>query len=395
MAQASRDQNRVPTLLGVSSSGFVIPTTVAVDPSTHALLVSATFSPSGTQDVNLTKVGGTAFALGQTTSAASLPVTIASDQAWGTVSSVNSSTSPLGGAGVFTGTSENVKNYSAIQVSVISNVASATDGISLQQSSDGTNWDITDVYTIAAATGKTFSVQPVATFFRVVYTNGAGAQASFRLQTVYHINAPNPSSQRPADAYTNETDLTQQWAFNSLYNGTTWDRMRGDITNGLDVDVTRLPTLANVTTVATVSTVTNVSQNGGVAISLNAGAVDTGTRRVVQANGAGKTILSLGGSAASSGNNTLVAAGTNRLKVFAFTLSTLSTSSVTCIFQSGAGGTELWRVVLQAPTSVSTGANLAVSPPAWLFATASATLLNLNLSSANAVNWSVSYFDEA
>lgn len=147
-------------------------------------------------------------------------------------------------------------------------------------------------------------------------------------------------------------------------------------------------------TVTTVSTVTNVSQNGGVAISLNGGAVDTGTRRVVQANGAGKTILSAGGSASTSGDNTIVGAGTNRLKVFAFSLSTLSNTAVTCIFKSGTG-TELWRVVLQAGTSVSTGANLAVSPPAWLFATASATLLNLNLSTSQAVQWSVSYFDEA
>jgi hypothetical protein len=153
--------------------------------------------------------------------------------------------------------------------------------------------------------------------------------------------------------------------------------------------------IAAAQTLATVSTLTNQTQEGGVNISLNAGAVDTGTRRVVQANGAGKTILSAGGSASSSGNNTLVAAGTNKLKVFAFTLSTTSTTAMTCIFQSGASGTELWRCILQAGTGVSTGANLTVSPPAWLFATASATLLNLNLSSANAVHWSVSYFDEA
>lgn len=48
---------------------------------------------------------------------------------------------------------------------------------------------------------------------------------------------------------------------NTLWNGSTWDRMYGDTTNGLDVDVTRLPTLANVTTVGTVSTLTG----GGVA----------------------------------------------------------------------------------------------------------------------------------
>lgn len=109
----------------------------------------------------------------------------------------------------------------------------------------------------------------------------------------------------------------------------------------------------------------------------------------------GKTVLSTGGSAASSGNNTLVAAGTNKLKVHAFSLTTVSTTAVTCIFQSGAGGTELWRVVLQAVTGASTGANLAVSVPAHLFATASATLLNLNLSSANAIHWSLSYIDES
>jgi hypothetical protein len=165
-----------------------------------------------------------------------------------------------------------------------------------------------------------------------------------------------------------------------------------DANGGIPITIESAQTLATVTTV---STLTNQSQEGGVNISLNAGSVDTGTRRVVQANGAGKTIVSKSGSASTNGNNTLVAAGTNKLKVFAFSLSTQSTTAVTCKFQDGASGTDLWSVILQAPTSVSTGANLAVSPPAWLFNTSAATLLNLNLSSANAVQWSVSYFDEA
>lgn len=110
---------------------------------------------------------------------------------------------------------------------------------------------------------------------------------------------------------------------------------------------------------------------------------------------AGRTLVSTGGSISSSGNNTIVAAGTNKLKVYAFSLSTVSTTVVTCIFQSGSSGTELWRVILQTPSSVAGGANLAVSPPAWLFNTASATLLNLNLSAAVTVHWSVSYFDES
>lgn len=45
-----------------------------------------------------------------------------------------------------------------------------------------------------------------------------------------------------ADATANPT-IPAWAAMGMLYNGTTWDRMRGDTTNGLDVDVTRLPAL--------------------------------------------------------------------------------------------------------------------------------------------------------
>lgn len=44
------------------------------------LPVSATFTPSGTQDVNLTKVGGASFALGQQVAAAALPVVLTAAQ---------------------------------------------------------------------------------------------------------------------------------------------------------------------------------------------------------------------------------------------------------------------------------------------------------------------------
>lgn len=103
----------------------------------------------------------------------------------GVVSSKNSSTVNLASNGVFTGLSELVKNYASIQVSVYANQVSAAGGLSLQQSSDGANWDIVETYTIAASTAKTISVQPAASYFRIVYTNGATIQGSFRLQTVY------------------------------------------------------------------------------------------------------------------------------------------------------------------------------------------------------------------
>jgi len=39
MAQAPRDENRVPTLIGVDNVAFTTPTTVAVDPTTHELMI--------------------------------------------------------------------------------------------------------------------------------------------------------------------------------------------------------------------------------------------------------------------------------------------------------------------------------------------------------------------
>ncbi len=48
MSQAARDQNNVPTLLGVSNADGVTPTTVYADPITHRLLVDL---PGGTGDV--------------------------------------------------------------------------------------------------------------------------------------------------------------------------------------------------------------------------------------------------------------------------------------------------------------------------------------------------------
>ena len=108
----------------------------------------------------------------------------------------------------------------------------------------------------------------------------------------------------------------------------------------------------------------------------------------------GKTLTSTTISV-SSANTTIVAAGNNRTKVYAFSLTTTSTTSAIAKFQSGSGGTTLWQVVLQAPSGANAGANLSIMPPASLFDTASGTLLNLNLSTAIPVEVSVAYFDEA
>lgn len=160
------------------------------------------------------------------------------------ISILNSSTATLTAGSTYTGTGEDVSNFSEMRVSVIASHASGTDGLSIQQSSNNTNWDIIDTYTIPATTGKTFVVPRQARYFRIVYTNGGTNQSSFRLQAILNRTATSSSSQRAQDGYSNENDLEQVWAFNSFFNGTTHDLMRGDTTNGLDVDVTRsvLPT---------------------------------------------------------------------------------------------------------------------------------------------------------
>jgi hypothetical protein len=124
----------------------------------------------------------------------------------GTVSQENSTLIPLATADVFTGSAIETLDYSMINISVFADKPSATDGLSIQQSCDGTNWDITDEYTIPATTGKTFSVQNACRYFRVLYTNGTATQTQFRLNTLFKKNMTKPSSHRIQDPITDDDD---------------------------------------------------------------------------------------------------------------------------------------------------------------------------------------------
>lgn len=163
------------------------------------------------------------------------------------VSTVNSSTTTLLASAVFTGTSEDISQYQNISVYIFSDQASATDGLSVQQSSNGTNWDITDVYTIPASTGKTFTIGITGQFFRIIYTNGGVNQTSFRLQTIFHTYDQKPSSVRPQDARINDNDFEENLSYLMGFNGTTWDRLRTTGTGILSTAVSSaLPVGANV-----------------------------------------------------------------------------------------------------------------------------------------------------
>jgi len=174
-----------------------------------------------TTTLNINTAYGT---LSSSTNQGNHPVSLAESSV---VSVVNSSVTNLAAAAVFTGAAEDILEYAEVRVFVYSSHASAVDGLSLQQSVDGTTWFQTDTWTIGAATAKTFGIGASARYFRVVYTNGATATTTLQLQTIFHKHATKPTAQRPSDGYTNEFDGEQQISYQMVYNGTTWDRQLG------------------------------------------------------------------------------------------------------------------------------------------------------------------------
>jgi hypothetical protein len=109
-----------------------------------------------------------------------------------------------------------------------------------------------------------------------------------------------------------------------------------------------------------------------------------------------KTLKRVSGQVSTSGNNTIIAAPGSgfKLRVYALYCVAVTTTKLSILIQSGAGGSEIWRQVIQSPADVVAGANLAVSPPNFLFECSENTLLNFNLSGAIAVDYSIAYWEE-
>ena len=122
------------------------------------------------------------------------------------VSSVNSTTSTLTANSTFTGSWEDVLEFSHITIQVIVSHVSATDGLQIQWSSDSSNIDGIDTFTIPANTGKVFTFGPQARYMRIVYTNNSTNQTSFRLHTVLKLHLQKPSTHRINDDLSPEDD---------------------------------------------------------------------------------------------------------------------------------------------------------------------------------------------
>ena len=123
----------------------------------------------------------------------------------GQVDNNNSTSTPLTSGAIFTGTATEILNFGIIFVSVYSDVSSKINGLEIEQSSDGINWDHDDMYSYPAGVGKNYSINPFARYVRVVYTNGDTDQTEFRLQTILKGNS-KPSSHRIQDTITTDDD---------------------------------------------------------------------------------------------------------------------------------------------------------------------------------------------
>ena len=109
----------------------------------------------------------------------------------------------------------------------------------------------------------------------------------------------------------------------------------------------------------------------------------------------GLSMKSAAGACSSAADNTLATPAAGKaIVVTGYSLTTdAALTGLTASFLSGRGGTELWRVRLQHPSSGMAGANLAVAAPGELFRTAANAALSLSLSTAGSLHYGVAYWE--
>lgn len=107
-----------------------------------------------------------------------------------------------------------------------------------------------------------------------------------------------------------------------------------------------------------------------------------------------KTIKTVSGSLAAD-TDVITAVANKRLKIIAYSLTSQGTNQNTIIFKSnGVGGTELWRLSLQAVAGATTGANLSIKSPDFIFATVAGEKLTMDVSQVDTIHYSITYFDD-
>jgi len=174
-----RDENRVTTVAGVTDDVALDITQLRMNPVTKRLKVDQVALDESTDSISSIITDPTTGDQASVNASGQLHTVMR-----GFESTDNSTTTPLSAGAVFTGTAEDTLDYSAISIVIHSDVASATDGLEVDYSADGTDWHAGETYTIEAGATKFFTPTLQARYLRVKYTNGASDQTDFHLHTV-------------------------------------------------------------------------------------------------------------------------------------------------------------------------------------------------------------------
>ena len=103
------------------------------------------------------------------------------------VLSENSSTTPLNAAATFTGTGVDVSSFASVVLSVLTDQAGV---MYADFSPDGTNWDSTLTYAVAAGVNETRRLTVTCRFFRVRVTNSSASNQTYlRLQCLAGVQS--------------------------------------------------------------------------------------------------------------------------------------------------------------------------------------------------------------
>jgi hypothetical protein len=85
-------------------------------------------------------------------------------------------------------------DWAGVVIAVQTDVMSAVRGLMVEFSENGTTWYTSASYTVRAGAFSSFGVPPIMRYFRISYTNGAAAQASFLLMVQLRTVAVMPST---------------------------------------------------------------------------------------------------------------------------------------------------------------------------------------------------------
>ena len=98
---------------------------------------------------------------------------------------LDSTVAALADGATYTSAAYDVVGLKEIRVSAFANLASASNGLVVEQSSDSTNYDVESTTTYAGSDKFGFEVSVIGEQARTKFTNvtGSGAQTTFRLYT--------------------------------------------------------------------------------------------------------------------------------------------------------------------------------------------------------------------